>query len=172
MPSGTRVEGPRGEIYVYSANLNAGYMTLWNMSAFVSMAGSWGSAFSNREFNVTTGASRSMGTNGQFGTWSSSGAADRVARAWAWNITIPPGLTGSIRAINWTDGRVVGGNLNATDIDNWAFAIQPIGTESPLPRPTSCRFTRNITLQDKLESPHCMEQPNSKLGTHRLVSTT
>ena len=136
VPSGTRVEGPRGEIYIYSVNLQRGWMALWNMSAFVSMAGSWGSAFSNREFNATSGASRSLQNDGSLGSWSSSGGAARVARAWAWNITIPTGLTGSIRAINWTDGRVVGSNVAIKDVNTWAFAIPPLGKESPAPNPT------------------------------------
>lgn len=153
VPSGTRVEGPRGEIYVYSTSLNGRYMTLWNMSAFVSMGGSWGSQFSNREFNVTNGATRSMGTNGQFGTWSTSGGTDRMARAWAWNITIPAGLTGSVRAINWTDGRVVGGSLNATDIDNWAFAIQPLGFESPMLDPTPAGSPGTLLYKTNWKAP-------------------
>ena len=135
MPSGTRVEGPRGEIYIYSADLRNGFMTLWNMSAFVSMAGSWGSAFSNREFNASSGTSRSLQSNGALGNPSSSGAADRVARAWAWNISIPKGLQGSISAINWTDGRVIGTSVNSTDVNIWAFCIPPIGNESPVADP-------------------------------------
>ena len=135
MPSGTRIEGPRGEIYIYNVNLNAGYMSLWNMSAFVSWQGSWGSAFSNREFNASSGYTKSLLTNGSLGTASSSGAAARVARALSWNITIPKGLLGSVRAINWTDGRVIGSNYNATDVNIWAFAIPPIGKEAPVADP-------------------------------------
>ena len=135
MPSGTRVEGPRGEIYIYSVNLNAGYMALYNMSAFVSMAGSWGSAFSNREFNFSSGATRTLLSNGSLGSWSTSGGSARVARALAWNITIPTGLRGSISAINWTTGRVVGTSLNATDVNIWSFAIPPLGKEGPMADP-------------------------------------
>jgi outer membrane protein assembly factor BamB len=135
VPSGTRIEGPRGEIYLYSVNLARGWMALWNMSAFVSMAGSFGSAFADREFNATSGATRSLGADGSFGSWSTSGGAARLARAWAWNITIPTGLTGSISAINWTDGRVVGYSLSAKDLNIWAFCIPPIGRESPAPNP-------------------------------------
>ena len=135
VPSGTRVEGPRGEIYVYTADLRNGWMALWNMSALVSMAGSWGSAFSLREYNATSGTYRSMQSSGLLGNPSTSGAADRAARAWSWNISIPKGLTGSISAINWTDGRVVGTNVNSTDVNIWAFCIPPIGNESPIADP-------------------------------------
>jgi hypothetical protein len=135
MPSGTRVEGPRGEIYLYTVDLTHGWMALWNMSAFISMQGSWGSSFCLRQYNASSGSYRSWLTNGTLGTESMSGATDRAARAWSWNITIPKGLLGSVMAINWTDGRVVGANLNYTDVNIWAFCIPPIGRESPIPDP-------------------------------------
>ncbi len=153
MPSGTRVEGPRGELYLYNVDLRNGWMSLWNMSAFVSMAGSWGSAFSNREFNVSSGSSRSLQSNGALGNPSMSGASARVERAMAWNITIPKGLLGSVRAINWTDGRVVGSNVNATDVDVWAFAIPPLGKESPVPDPTPAGSPGTLLYKTNWKAP-------------------
>ncbi|MCW4022047.1 MAG: PQQ-binding-like beta-propeller repeat protein [Candidatus Bathyarchaeota archaeon] len=41
MPSGTKVYGPKGEIFLYSIDKNAGTMTLWNSSRIVSSEGSW-----------------------------------------------------------------------------------------------------------------------------------
>jgi len=41
MPSGITVYGPKGEIFLYNVNTNAGTMTLWNSSRVVSNAGSW-----------------------------------------------------------------------------------------------------------------------------------
>ncbi len=41
VPSGTRVYGPKGEIYIYGVNLNNGWMALWNSSRVVSTFGSW-----------------------------------------------------------------------------------------------------------------------------------
>jgi len=41
MPGGTKVYGPKGEIFLYDINKNAGTITLWNSSRVVSDAGSW-----------------------------------------------------------------------------------------------------------------------------------
>jgi hypothetical protein len=121
VPSGTRMEGPRGEEYVYQVNQEQGWMALWNMSALVSMAGSWGSAFAGRTFNASA-------------TTSSGGLTTAAARAWAWNITIPKGLPGSVRAVK-LDDKVVGMNLEApglyrssaigvTGVNVWAFSLK------------------------------------------------
>ena len=112
VPSGTRITGARGEIYLYSVNQNAGYMTLWNQSALVSMAGSWGSAIQTRTLNASATVNAS--------TTQLSTAA---ARAWAYNITIPKGLPGSVRAVKLGD-RVVGSSLNNTDVSIWAFSLK------------------------------------------------
>jgi hypothetical protein len=170
MPSGTRLEGPRGELYIYSVNQNAGYMTLWNMSAFVSLAGSWGSQFSNREFNASSGQTRTMGADGTMGSWSSSGASARVERAMAWNISIPQGLRGSVRAINWTDGRVVGSNVNATDVDIWSFAIPPIGNESPIPNPPPAGAPGTLLFKTNWKAPSAWTNQTITWATTDLTS--
>ncbi|WGM90332.1 MAG: PQQ-binding-like beta-propeller repeat protein [Candidatus Bathyarchaeum tardum] len=41
MPSGTKIYGPKGEIFLYNLNKNAGTLTLWNSSRVVSSQGSW-----------------------------------------------------------------------------------------------------------------------------------
>jgi hypothetical protein len=41
VPSGTRVYGSDGEIYIYVVDLNNGWMAQWNSSKVVSIAGSW-----------------------------------------------------------------------------------------------------------------------------------
>jgi outer membrane protein assembly factor BamB len=130
VPSGTNIIGSRGEIYRYTVSLSGGYMQLWNMSAFISMAGSYGSSFCLREYNASSGTYRSVTSNGSLGSVSTSGAAARAARAWSWNITIPKGLPGSVRAVNLTD-RVVGSNLNSTDVNIWAFSLKK-GSEGQL----------------------------------------
>jgi len=158
VPSGTTVIGPRGEIYRYSANLNAGYMQLWNMSAFISMAGSVGSAFDLKQFDASTGTVQSVLTDGTLGSVSytasaNASAAARVARAWAWNITIPKGLPGSVRAIDWASGRVVGSNLNLTDVNIWSFAVPPLGRESPIPNPTPAGSPGQLLYNNDWKAP-------------------
>ncbi len=59
--SGTRIRGPKGEIFIYRVDKNDGYMTFWNSSRVVSDQGSWmrrgkGSMFDGNdgyEWNVT-----------------------------------------------------------------------------------------------------------------------
>ena len=55
VPSGTMARGPNDEIYMYTVDLVHGWMALWNMSALISMQGSWGSATYGRTYNATTG---------------------------------------------------------------------------------------------------------------------
>jgi hypothetical protein len=124
VPSGTNIFGPRGEVYRYTVSLTGGYMALWNLSAFISMAGSFGSSFCLRQYNASSGTYRSWLSNGTLGAETTSGAAARAARAWSWNITIPKGLRGSVRAVNLTD-RVVGSSVNTTDVVVWGFSLQP-----------------------------------------------
>jgi hypothetical protein len=112
VPSGTRIMGPRGEVYLYTVNQAAGWMALWNMSALISMQGSFGSSFMGRTFN----ASATMNS-------STTVLSTAAARAWAWNITIPKGLAGSFRAVA-LDNRVVGSSVNTTDVIIWAFSLK------------------------------------------------
>ena len=146
VPSGTRIMGPKGEVYLYSVNRTAGYMTLWNMSALASMAGSFGSAFTLRQYNASSGTVQTASTDGTLGPISTTASANataaaRVARAWAWNITIPNGLPGSVRAVKLGD-RVIGSSLPSTDVyrdapvgvtevNIWAFSLKP-GQEGTL----------------------------------------
>ncbi len=135
MPSGTRIEGPLGEQYIYSISLTTARMTLWNMSAFVSMAGSFGSAFTLRQFDASSGHVQTVLTNGTLGAISytaatNTTAAARVARATALNFTFPTGLAGSVRAVTLGD-KVIGGTFNQTHVINWAFSLKP-GQEGQL----------------------------------------
>ncbi|PVX26359.1 MAG: hypothetical protein CW691_01670, partial [Candidatus Bathyarchaeum sp.] len=64
MPSGIKVYGTKGEIYLYNVDKNAGTMSLWNSSRVVAVAGSW----------------RPQGQTYD---------AEAVAQGIEWNITIP-----------------------------------------------------------------------------------
>jgi len=51
VPSGTRLTGPKGELYILQINQQRGWMALWNMTALISNEGSWGSATHLRTHN-------------------------------------------------------------------------------------------------------------------------
>jgi len=145
VPSGTNIIGPRGEIYRYTVNLNAGFMQLWNMSAFISMAGGFGP-------NNYPGPNLSTMYNAS-ATQANGTLTAAAARAWSWNITIPKGLQGSVRAVDLVSGRVVGSNLNNTDVTLWSFAIPPTGTEGPLPSPTPAGSPGQLLYNNDWKAP-------------------
>jgi outer membrane protein assembly factor BamB len=99
--------GTNGEILAYTINQAAGWIALWNSSNLVSQAGGW-----NPHGNVYNATGRTGGA-----------LATGPARAWEWNITIPKGLPGSVREVALGD-RVVGSNVNLTDVNIWAFSLK------------------------------------------------
>jgi outer membrane protein assembly factor BamB len=120
VPSGTRVYGPKGEIYVYTIDLGDGWMSLWNSSRTVnpqdrddSWDGSW---------------ARNMGRDGY----------DRMypaERGIEWNVTIPTDLPGSVNEV--LDDRIIGttGDTRTTRVNvegrsgdpvyTWAISLEP-----------------------------------------------
>jgi hypothetical protein len=113
VPSGSNIVGEKGEIYRYSISLSQARMTLWNQSAMVSLQGSWGSQ------NDRTGSRALNASQGS-----------RYDRAWALNVSIPTGLTGSVRAIKLGD-RVVGNDISNEEVRTWGFSLEP-GREGQL----------------------------------------
>ena len=93
VPSGTMIRGDKGELYVLLINQANGWMALWNSSAIVSMDGSW-----NPHGNVYDATAKTPA--------SAKTAADR---AWAYNVTIPKGLPGSVQEV--MDDRVIGADV-------------------------------------------------------------
>ena len=104
VPSGTRVDGPKGEIYIYTVNTANGWMTRWNSSragnpqlAGNSNDGSWGSAVTGRTINGT--------------------------RGYDFNVTIPKNLAGSAQAFK-LDDKVVGVSVTNQAVKTWALSLK------------------------------------------------
>ncbi|MGE5556154.1 MAG: PQQ-binding-like beta-propeller repeat protein [Methanocella sp.] len=104
VPSGTRVDGPKGEIYIYTLNTANGWMTRWNSSragnpqlAGNSNDGSWGSQVTGRIINGT--------------------------RGYDFNVTIPKGLPGSAQAFA-LDDKVVGVSVTNQEVITWALSLK------------------------------------------------
>ncbi len=116
VPSGYNLYGPKGEIYRYTLNRNAGWMTLWNSSRVVSNMGSW----------------RPQGNTYD--------AMDGIE----WNVTIPTDLPGSqvsSHLFEMVVGTTAGGLFGGTspDITSWAIDVSP-GNEG------SVIFNKTVTL--------------------------
>lgn len=102
VPSGTNYYGPDGEILKYTISQTAGWLAQWNTSSVVlknnaGMAVAWGSQVRGQTFNAQT-------------------------KGYDWNVTIPKGLPGSVRAVNPLD-KVVGSSINATTVQIWALNL-------------------------------------------------
>jgi len=108
VPSGTNIYGEKGDIYIYNVNLAQARMTLWNLSALGSMEGSW---------------TPSGGFGGNMYATLDAGANTAAARrAWALNISIPQGLSGSVRGVKLGD-KVVGSSTTTSAVTVWAFNL-------------------------------------------------
>ncbi len=109
VPMGSRVYGPKGEIFIYSANTAQARMTMWNSSRVVVDAGSW------EPEGITYSDAAQLGLE--------------------WNVTIPQGLPGGINAV--FDDRVIGSDVPGwTGVANdpitfWALSLEP-GNEGQL----------------------------------------
>ncbi|MEM2108171.1 MAG: hypothetical protein QXL10_02670 [Candidatus Bathyarchaeia archaeon] len=116
VPSGTTIVGERGEIYRYSISTTTGRMTLWNMSALISMAGSF----------LGPGPS----TYNASATLANGTLTAAAQRAYSLNFTFPTGLPGSVLQVYLND-RVIGGRIRNTGVDLWGFSLKP-GQEGSL----------------------------------------
>lgn len=110
VPAGHIIYGSNGEMYRYTVNLDEGWMTLWNSTKVVNEAAGG--------FTV--------------GSWRPEGNVYDATLGIEWNITIPSGLTGMVRAI--LDDRLIGMTRNRlgapldTDADDpirfWAISTE------------------------------------------------
>ncbi|MBN1357610.1 PQQ-like beta-propeller repeat protein [Candidatus Bathyarchaeota archaeon] len=109
VPTGTIMhDDSNGNIYVLKIDSTNGWMALWNWSALFSMEGSFGSAISGKTVNASA----------------NTAAANR---AWAWNVTIETGLTGSVQAAFLGD-KVIGADSNdfggSSTVNFWALSLE------------------------------------------------
>jgi outer membrane protein assembly factor BamB len=104
VPGGSNVYGPHGEILRYTVNSANGWMTQWNTSTVVvqgkvGMATSWGSQTRGVTYNATE-------------------------RGYDWNVTIPTGLPGSVRA-TMPNNRIIGASITETEVTIWGLSLVP-----------------------------------------------
>jgi hypothetical protein len=102
IPSGTRIYGPKGEIFIYTVDLNNGWMALWNSSRVVQPQ--------------TSGTSND-------GSWRPQGNvydAARTASGYEWNVTIgrDEGVLGE-RSLPGSVDKIREGIILGTDFDKY-----------------------------------------------------
>jgi outer membrane protein assembly factor BamB len=105
MPSGERMIGPNGDIYILNVNSRAGEMKLWAMDGWIraqtgSSAGSWGNDMEGQTHDAND--------------WDDS---------WIWTAPIPTDLQGGVQAA-WYGDRVVGGTASQTEVSLWGLSLE------------------------------------------------
>jgi outer membrane protein assembly factor BamB len=107
VPSGTNVIGERGDIYRYSYTSSTGRFMLWNLSALISMEGSF------------------LGPGPV--SYDAGGSTPTTAaqlRAYAANFTFPIGTyPGSINQVYLGD-RIIGSQLSTTAVRMWSISLK------------------------------------------------
>jgi outer membrane protein assembly factor BamB len=115
VPSGYNIYGPKGEIYRYTVNTAAGWMTEWN---------------SSRAINP-----QNTGSVGD-GSWTPIGSTINATRGYDWNVSIPLGLPGSVAHYSF-DNRVFGStsfafpSATGPTLTSWAISTKK-GSEGQL----------------------------------------
>jgi outer membrane protein assembly factor BamB len=119
VPSGSRVFGPKGEVFVYTVNTRNGWMSRWNSTA----------VYYNQMLDETGGDVYPSGR------WRPFGRTLDGAYGFDYNVTIEQGLPGGIGqalAHNGVlDDRLLGLNITPQQVDMWALGTQP-GEEGDL----------------------------------------
>ena len=145
VPSGTRVYGPKGEIFIYTVNQNDGWMTMWNSSRVVSDHGSWRPH--GRVYD-----------------------SDDTMEGIEWNVTIPTGLPGTVDKVR--EGIILGTDfdkysLNDETLAMWALSIEP-GNKGDLlyNRTFSIPEIGNYDVQDASAEDDVFCVSNAQARTH------
>jgi hypothetical protein len=108
VPSGYRVYGPKGEIYIYTVDTFNGWMTEWN---------------SSRATNP-----QNTGSVGD-GSWDIVGQTINATQGYDWNVTIPLGLPGAVCHYSFNDC-ILGSESSAfpsftgASITSWALSTK------------------------------------------------
>jgi outer membrane protein assembly factor BamB len=134
--SGTFDYGPKGEMLYYTIDLRNGYMLMWNSTNipqlyastnYASMAwGQWQPM--GKYVNATGPADVNIG-GGMFGMppppdpYTAPQMPLDLA-GYNWNVTIPKGLPGSVRAV-FTGDKIVGADINQTHVVAWGLNLNP-----------------------------------------------
>jgi len=131
VPSGTRVLGPKGEILIYTFNMNGGYMTLWNSTNIPALYASnvigsmgWGQW---KAMGRTVGATDLHNVTFGGAPYNPSTLPTPYS-GYQWNVSIAgrPGqrsVPGSVNAV--LDDRIIGTSISTTQVISWGLSLKP-----------------------------------------------
>ena len=133
IPSGTFDYGPKGELLIYTISTSGGYMLLWNSTNipqlyagrdYLSMAwGQWQPMGKIVNATGLTGVTIGAGFGGfPPGVPYTPYFLPLGLNGYMWNMTIPKGLPGSVRAI-FTGDKIVGALINQTHVIAWGLNL-------------------------------------------------
>ncbi|MCW4021853.1 MAG: PQQ-binding-like beta-propeller repeat protein [Candidatus Bathyarchaeota archaeon] len=127
VPSGTSRFGPKGEILRYVVDLENGWIAMWNSTAVVTSGGGGGWSPDGSTYNASATTRYDYMAGGLVPT-----------NVFTWNVSIPTGLPGSVRAIYNDDvmlgydrgGTVLtrveaGLTLDNPPVTGWAVSLEP-----------------------------------------------
>ncbi len=159
VPSGWNLYGPKGEIFRYTLNLNAGTLSLWNSSRVVSNAGSWRPQ--GNTYNATNGIE--------------------------WTVDIPTGLPGSL-AYYFLFDRIIGSTASglfgttSPDVTSWAISVAPghegaliFNTTTTLPESGLTLVYADASIEDNvmiISAKENLKYYGFSLDTGNLIWTT
>jgi outer membrane protein assembly factor BamB len=126
VPSGTKIQGPKGEIFIYSVNQRAGTISLWNSSRVISSEGSF----------------------------DPQGVVRDASRGIEWTVTVPelPDLPGSVYKVR--DGVILGsdfarGSVAPDPANMWVISVDDVGGSAKLEWHITWSHTSpQITVED------------------------
>jgi outer membrane protein assembly factor BamB len=129
VPSGTRVYGSKGEILIYQINTARGWMALWNSSNIPAL---YGAQVHPADPNYGAG-----GFDFAWGSWYAWGKTVNATgpctvspdqplgiAGYSWNVTIPTGLPGNVRAV-FAENKVLGAAISTAGVNSWAVSLEP-----------------------------------------------
>jgi hypothetical protein len=133
VPSGTFDYGPKGEMMIYTVDLEGGWMTIWNSTNipwlyadrdYASM--SWGQwQPMGKTINATGYANVTIGGGlfgSMFGTPYIAPTTPLGLNGYQCNVTIQKGLQGSVQAA-FTQDKIVGALINQTHVITWGINL-------------------------------------------------
>jgi hypothetical protein len=115
VPSGSQIYGPNGEILRFNVNTRNGWMTMWNSTKAV---------LDSSPIFISPAFTQ--------GTYAPEGQTINATLGIQWNVSIPTGLSGSVRKVFYGDkiigstaGTGIGSAMGENPVALWGISLEP-----------------------------------------------